>query len=348
MVRPLRTLRGHTGSITALLVLPAAGSCSSNSTSSASWAALLASASADRTVKLWSLAGLAPCSSSGASVGKLSDGEGNECAGFANNDCSSRGSTKAVWRGSSSSSSCKRAGQMQQCRNPLLATFRGHSDCVTDLLLVPQSSSSGGACKLLSSSRDCRVKLWDPNRQSCVSTWKLPAPCYKLLDGLDVGSCVAAVGSHAFMLLDIRMQGSNSSASAAVLRVQWPSGTLDCASAYGSMLAGGGRKGVRVWDVRAPPHSANSATHGSGCHAPDPGRLAAKAVAPHNLGSASSAGSSRVLFSAHMPDHEPVTAVHLSRVRLVAATSKAVLHSPASIAVWSVPSGQKLNQLSST
>jgi hypothetical protein len=38
----------------------------------------------------------------------------------------------------------------------------------------------------------------------------------------------------------------------------------------------------------------------------------------------------------------------LSRVRLVAATSCVVLHSPASVAVWSIPDGQRLQKLSST
>jgi hypothetical protein len=40
--------------------------------------------------------------------------------------------------------------------------------------------------------------------------------------------------------------------------------------------------------------------------------------------------------------------LNLSRVRLVAATSSVVLHSPASLAVWSIPDGARLQKLSST
>uniref|UniRef100_A0A383W1I9 Uncharacterized protein n=1 Tax=Tetradesmus obliquus TaxID=3088 RepID=A0A383W1I9_TETOB len=323
MVRPVRTLRGHTGSVTALLVLPAGGCRDSSSSSSSSGdgcpPAVLASASADKTVKLWSIASLTP--------------------------------------GASSSSSSKSLQQQQQGRNPLLATLRGHSDCVTDLLLPPDSScSSSCSSRLFSCSRDCRIKLWDVNSQSCVITWKMTSPCHQLLSGLDLGSCIAAVGSHAIMLLDTRIKGgSRESAAAGVLRLQWPSGSLNCAAAYGSMLAGGGRRGVRVWDVRMLPqqHSSGSSNNGPGASKPSTSnavvgarRAAAAATTPAPI--STSSGSSRVLFSAHMPDNEPVTALQLSRVRLVAATSRVALHSAASVTVWIIPEWQRLQRLSST
>ncbi|WIA22328.1 hypothetical protein OEZ85_004642 [Tetradesmus obliquus] len=49
-----------------------------------------------------------------------------------------------------------------------------------------------------------------------------------------------------------------------------------------------------------------------------------------------------------MPDNEPVTALQLSRVRLVAATSRVALHSAASVTVWIIPEWQRLQRLSST
>jgi WD40 repeat protein len=233
--------------------------------------------------------------------------------------------------------------QQQQGRNPLLATLRGHSDCVTDLLMsANNSSSSSSSSRLISCSRDCRVKLWDVNSQACVITWKMTSPCNKLLQGLDLGGCIAAAGPRAIMVLDPRFKGGGlgGAGSSGVSKVQWPSGSLNCAAAYGSMLAGGGRKGVRVWDIRMPPLQQNSSSSSSNSSCRHPAAAAGA--------STTSSSSSSVLFSAHMPNNEPVTSLHLSRVRLAAATSRVALHSMASVAVWSIPVGQRLQQLSST
>lgn len=88
--------------------------------------------------------------------------------------------------------------------------------------------------------------------------------------------------------------------------------------AHGSIIAAGGCKGVRAWDVR---------------------------VTSSNKGSK---GASTELFSSRMPNGEPVSLVHADRVELVAATNTSALHSPASIAVWSLPCGQRVQLLSST
>jgi WD40 repeat protein len=259
-----------------------------------------------------------------------------------------------------SGSSSSKLTQQQQGRNPLLATLRGHSDCVTDLLTSAHNSNrSRSSSRLLSCSRDCRVKLWDINSQSCVITWKMTSPCNKLLQVPDLGGCIAAVGPRAITLLDPRLDprssGSGGASSAGVLRVQWPSGSLACAAAYGTMLAGGGRKGVRVWDVRMPPPQQSSSSSRIGaCNSSSSAdrQSTSTAVAGRSSAAAAAASpsssSSRVLFSAHMPNNQPVTSLQLSRVRLVAATSRVVLHSPASVAVWSIPDGQRLQKLSST
>jgi hypothetical protein len=62
----------------------------------------------------------------------------------------------------------------------------------------------------------------------------------------------------------------------------------------------------------------------------------------------SSSSVSTELLSSRMPNGEPVSLLHVDRVELVAATSTSALHSPASIAVWSLPCGQRVQLLSST
>lgn len=137
----------------------------------------------------------------------------------------------------------------------------------------------------------------------------------------------AATLFHSYALLqvlDVRVPGSGSSHSPGVVNMPWPGCHLLAAAGYGSCVAAGGCKGVRAWDVRVSS-SSNSGGHAAGSNS-----------------------DTTLLLDSHMPNREPVSLLHLDRVQLVAATSASALHSPASIAVWSVPAGQRVKLLSST
>jgi WD40 repeat protein len=231
----------------------------------------------------------------------------------------------------------------QQGRRPLQATLRGHGDCVTGLLVVDRdilcstskdnssssSSSSSSSClhMLASSSRDGRIKLWDLNSQSCVSTWKPSSSSVSLIPGQTLGNVVAAVAGADLALVDLR---SNTSAAFKIINALKPPGSgrpvaISCSAAHGSMFALGGRRAVQVWDVRKlSSSSSSSSSHaGQGCKP-----------------------NCQPVFSSRLPLDQPVTALHLDRVKLVAATSRVTLHSGGSVTVWSLPSGAMVQQLS--
>jgi len=123
-------------------------------------------------------------------------------------------------------------------------------------------------------------------------------------------------------VLDVRTPGSAGSTTRGVATVSWPSCHLAAAAAHGTIIAAGGCRGVRVWDVRMTGDSSSNSSRGSGVR--------------------------NELFTSRMPNSEPVSLLHMDRLELVAATSTSALHSPASIAVWSLPCGQRVQLLSST
>lgn len=136
-------------------------------------------------------------------------------------------------------------------------------------------------------------------------------------------------------VFDVRAPPSSSATSQqGVATVYWPGCHIAAAAAHGTTIAGGGCKGVRAWDVRMASSNTASASSGGGAGAGD--------------GGGSGGGHHTPLVSSRMPNSECVSLLHMERVQLVAATSKSVLHSPASIAVWSLPSGQRVQLLSST
>lgn len=222
-MRPCRTLRGHSGAVSDLLLLPLSGSggCGGG-------AALLASASADKTVRLWSLGGMAAAAAGTA----------------AHSSAGSSASTGGIRRGGKAAAAAAAPQQgQQQGRGPLLATLHGHAGPVTSLLLLEPTG-------LLSCSRDCRLKLWDVASGSCAGTWKLDGPAIRLLGRVSSGA-VALQGPSSLWLLDPRAPStSSSSSSAGCVHVQRQLGSLACAAAHGQLLAAGGRRGAAVWDVR--------------------------------------------------------------------------------------------------
>ena len=225
-IRPCRTLTGHTDGITALTCLlslchsmhsrdeTSSGGCSS------AGVPILVSGSADKTIKLWSLASIQRSSPSGTAAA---------AAAFTTSSAaSSSGGGSGSSSGDSRGHAVRRGGQQkqQQARNPLLGTLRGHSGAVCSLLPWPPAgknaddschsncqntappagrqgrvsggsngSSGGSSGSLLSGSRDSRVKLWDvcEDRQSCVATWRLPGSCRQLLGGLGMAGCVVVM-----------------------------------------------------------------------------------------------------------------------------------------------------------
>lgn len=151
------------------------------------------------------------------------------------------------------------------------------------------------------------------------------APGHVTVQALVLHCCVVLLAVLS-QVIDVRTPGSGSSTSQGVITIEWPECHLAAATAYGTIVAAGGCRGVRAWDVRTS--SSNSG---------DGGRR-----------NGSGSGVSTELLSSRMPDGEPVSLLHVDRVELVAATSTSALHSPASIAVWSLPCGQRVQLLSST
>lgn len=115
-----------------------------------------------------------------------------------------------------------------------------------------------------------------------------------------------------------------------VITVEQPSGSIKAAAAHDTYLAAACSKGIRAWDLRFCNSSGNASSS-------------------TNNSSNSNSSRSGLLFVRRMPDSaQPVCQLHLDRVKLVAASSAALLHSPGGIAVWSMPGGKLLQQLSST
>jgi hypothetical protein len=177
-IRPSRTLTGHTDQITCLTCLTPTQQQQQQQQHS-----ILVSGSADKAIKLWSLACVQQPSSSGSS--------------------SSGGSGGSSVRHSSRK-------HKQQASSLLLGTLRGHSSAVSSVLPWPavpagsspadapggssSSSSSSGCSGVLSGGQDGRVKLWvvDEGRRACAATWRLPDSCQQLLAGLDMPGCAVA------------------------------------------------------------------------------------------------------------------------------------------------------------
>lgn len=187
-IRPSRTFCSHTGRVTALACLQ--HSTDAIGVSNARFAPILVSASADRTIKLWSLVSIQQTQpSSGSSRTQNRSSSGTKQAAGAGDSYDHQGG--AVHRGNSK--------PQQQARNPLLGTLRGHSGPVTSLLAWPAASPAANghspASGLLSGSDDSRVKLWDVSegRRACAATWRLQVPCMQLLSGLDLPGCAVAV-----------------------------------------------------------------------------------------------------------------------------------------------------------
>eukprot|EP00775_Hariotina_reticulata_P001649 gene1649-1991_t len=181
---------------------------------------------------------------------------------------------------------------------------------------------------LASSSKDGRIKLWDLNSQSCVSTWKVGGSnSVNLIPGQALGSVVAATAGADLALVNLRTSATSGLKIIKVLRGQGSgrSEVISCSAAYGSMLAFGGRRAVQVWDIRKLPSSSSSSHAADACRA-----------------------NCQPVLSTRLPLDQHVAALHLDRVKLVASTRRVTLHSGGSVTVWSLPSGAMAQQLSSS
>jgi WD40 repeat protein len=329
---PVRTLRGHGDSVTALLALPcgdggggdAEAVSSSSSGGGGGQPMVLASASLDKTVRLWSLAPL---------LGGGSGGGGSGGGG---------GSPQlAVLRGHGELASGPRWKRVARCMRRRLPLQRPPTrpsppattgDAVRALLRHPAEPSC-----LVSGARDQRAKIWDVGdgrSGSCAATIRLGGPCSFLLPLAPAGgsACVAAVLAGGVQVLDLRCGrpvlsfgagGSGASGGASGSGGPARAGPILCAASHGCRVAAGQGRTAAAWDVRA----ACGGGHGGG---------------------GGGGRGPRPLFGVHHPRGRPLTSLHLDRLKLVTATAAVQLHSDASVYVWDAEDGGALRSLSST
>lgn len=141
-VRPLRTLKGHVEGVTCLCWCSTGGSGNGGS-----GAGVLLSGSADKTLRLWSLAAHGRAASQPLAVLR---GHG--------------GAVTCVLPAGGSGSNADNGGSAQ---TPPISPAHSSSEATTGLLF------SGGA--------DAKVKVWDVAAASCRATVRLAGPCRQLL-----------------------------------------------------------------------------------------------------------------------------------------------------------------------
>lgn len=191
----------------------------------------------------------------------------------------------------------------------------GAGAAITALAPCPTSPTT----HLLTTAAEPKAKLWDLAASSCAATFKLPRPCSQILKGFECGPCVAAAAPGVgLLLLDPRAPGG------VVTWLMTPRGRVHAAAAHGSLLAAASRSSVQVWDARQLPTNTTRSSSGGGqqgCPA---------------------------LYRLTTPGGWTVNRLLVDRVKVVAATSAVVLHAHSSIAVWGLPEGRLVNQLSCT
>lgn len=168
-VRPVRTLKGHSEAVNCLAM--------ANTSAGDSGSAVLVSGGGDRTLRVWSLAPLLPCSAR----------------------VHSQQQQLAVMRG--------HGGSIQS----VLSLHDGAgsaADCTTTSsaaggLAAGQAAASAASC-MASGGLDSKVKIWDLGAASCTATFKLPAPCMQLLSGLALAPTCWAVMARQVALIDVR------------------------------------------------------------------------------------------------------------------------------------------------
>jgi len=322
-VAPLRTLRGHQEGVTALAAVPlppgaGGGGGGYGGGGGRTAPLLLASASLDRTVRVWSLP---------PALGGGGGGGGR------------------VGSPPSSSSSGGSGGG-----GPLLAALRGHGGAVTSLALLPPHQ--GAPALLASGGMDLRVKIWDLSVASAsagasaaaggagggessaalASSHRLSAPAVHLFalggergaaagapwSSSPLGRCLAAVSHASFEVVDPRQPPT--AALVLLVPLQRALAPIRCAASHGGRVAVGHRTGAAVYDLRilrsSPGHPCLT-TASASASAPPP--------AP--------------LFSVAHPRRAPCDALALDAEKLVTATAAVRLHRGHAAWCWDARGG---------